>query len=219
MSTVVTVDIHSDISCPWCYVGKRNFERALAAFTRNGTVDVRVTLHPYQIDGERPATAVPMLEWLAGKYGAERAAAMSEEVTAAGERIGITFRNASGFAVNTLHGHRLLWLAGREYGREVQALLEELLFTAWFTEGGDVSDTALLLDRAVRAGMDHARVSAFLASGEGTAEVRAAIAASHARVSAVPAFAFGDGTTLVGAQDEATFLGALEQAAAAGEGS
>lgn len=204
------LDIYSDISCPWCYVGKRNAERAVAAF---GADRVEIVLHPYQIDGEHPGHAVPMLEWLAGKYGVAKATAMSEEVTEAGKALGITFRNASGYAVNTLQAHRLLRLAGRDYGQEVRSRLEELLFAAYFTENGDVSDPELLVDRAVRAGMDGDRAAAYLASDEELAEVRAAVARSRGRVQAVPAFVFDDGTTLVGPRDEETILRALQRAA------
>ncbi len=204
------LDIYSDISCPWCYVGKRNAEKAVAAF---GADRVEIVPHPYQIDGEHPEHAMPMLEWLAGKYGAVRATAMSEEVTEAGEALGITFRNASGYAVNTLQAHRLLWLAGRAHGQDVRSRLEELLFAAYFTENGDVSDPELLVDRAVRAGMDGARAAAYLASDEDLAEVRAAIRQARERVGAVPAFVLDDGTTLVGPQDEETFLRALHRAA------
>ncbi|MCC3766423.1 DsbA family oxidoreductase [Streptomyces sp. UNOC14_S4] len=210
MGDRIRIDVYSDISCPWCYIGKRNLEKAVAAF---GADRVELVPHPYQIDGEHPEHAMPMLEWLAGKYGTAKATAMSEEVTEAGKALGITFRNASGYAVDTLRAHRLLWLAGRRHGAAVRSRLEELLFAAYFTENGDVSDPELLVDRAVRAGMDGAEAAAYLASDEELAEVRAAVAAAREQVATVPAFVLGDGTTLVGAQDEATFLRALRQAA------
>ncbi|ARF75825.1 hypothetical protein B7C62_28845 [Kitasatospora albolonga] len=194
------VDIWSDISCPWCYITKRTFELGLAAAGRH---DLDIVLHPYQIDGERPAEPMPMLDWLAGKYGRETAETMSKEVTEAGNRHGIAFRNRTGLAANTLQAHRMLWYAGREYGRSVQSRLEELLFAAYFTQNGDVSDPALLLDRAVRSGFGRARAADLLASDEGLAEVRQEIrAARSAGVTQVPLIVFGGARRVEGAQED-----------------
>ncbi|MFE7483248.1 DsbA family protein [Streptomyces sp. NPDC057552] len=194
------VDIWSDISCPWCYITKRTFELGLAAAGRH---DLDIVLHPYQIDGERPAEPMPMLDWLAGKYGRETAETMSKEVTEAGNRHGIAFRNRTGLAANTLQAHRMLWYAGREYGRSVQSRLEELLFAAYFTQNGDVSDPALLLDRAVRSGFGRARAADLLASDEGLAEVRQEIrAARSAGVAQVPLIVFGGARRVEGAQED-----------------
>lgn len=194
------VDIWSDISCPWCYITKRTFELGLAAAGRH---DLEIVLHPYQIDGERPTEPTPMLDWLAGKYGRETAETMSRTVTEAGSRHGIAFRNRTGFAANTLQAHRMLWYAGREYGRSVQSRLEELLFAAYFTHNGDVSDPALLLDRAVHSGFDRARAAELLASDEGLAEVRHEIrAAGSAGVTRVPLIVFGGAQRVEGAQED-----------------
>ncbi|MFJ1588707.1 DsbA family protein [Kitasatospora albolonga] len=194
------VDIWSDISCPWCYITKRTFELGLAAAGRH---DLDIVLHPYQIDGERPAEPMPMLDWLAGKYGRETAETMSKEVTEAGNRHGIAFRNRTGLAANTLQAHRMLWYAGREYGRSVQSRLEELLFAAYFTQNGDVSDPALLLDRAVRSGFGRARAADLLASDEGLAEVRQEIRAARSTgVTQVPLIVFGGARRVEGAQED-----------------
>ncbi|MFC9030708.1 DsbA family oxidoreductase [Streptomyces arboris] len=194
------IDIWSDISCPWCYITKRTFELGLAAAGRH---DLDIVLHPYQIDGERPAEPMPMLDWLAGKYGRETAETMSREVTEAGGRHGIAFRNRTGLAANTLQAHRMLWCAGREYGRSVQSRLEELLFAAYFTQNGDVSDPALLVDRAVRSGFGRARAADLLASDEGLAEVRQEIhAARSAGITRVPLIVFGGTQRVEGAQED-----------------
>lgn len=194
------IDIWSDISCPWCYITKRTFELALAAAGRD---DLDVTLHPYQIDGEHPTAPMPMIDWLAGKYGHERAEAMNKEVTAAGVRHGIAFRNRTGFAADTLQAHRMLWFAGREYGRTVQSRLEELLFAAYFTQNGEVSDPQLLLDRAVLAGFSRARATELLSSDEGLSEVRHEISAAPAAgITRVPVVVFGNGHRVEGAQED-----------------
>ncbi|RNG26288.1 DsbA family oxidoreductase [Streptomyces botrytidirepellens] len=208
------IDIWSDVSCPWCYITKRTFELALSA---SGRSDAQMVLHPYQIDGERPAEPVPMLEWLAGKYGAERAAEMDKEVTAAGPRHGIAFRNATGFAVNTLDAHRLLWWAGRSHGRAVQSRLEELLFAAYFTSCADISDHDVLLSRVEQAGLDRGRAARLLASDEAVAEVRAEVRRARARgIAVVPRFEFTGGHVVEGPQEDAeVFLRALAGEAAA----
>ncbi|WP_327188808.1 DsbA family oxidoreductase [Streptomyces xinghaiensis] len=194
------IDIWSDVSCPWCYITKRTFELALSA---SGRGDAQVVLHPYQIDGERPARPVPMIEWLAGKYGTERAAQMDKEVTAAGPRHGIAFRNATGFAVNTLDAHRLLWWAGRSHGRQVQSRLEELVFAAYFTHGADISDHDELLSRVEQAGLDRGPAARLLASDEAVAEVRAEVREARSRgITVVPRFEFTDGHVVEGPQQD-----------------
>ncbi|MFJ9775950.1 DsbA family protein [Kitasatospora sp. NPDC101157] len=202
------IDIWSDVSCPWCYITKRTFELALSA---SGRRDARVVLHPCQIDGEQPARPVPVLEWLAGKYGPERAARMDREVTAAGPRHGIAFRNATGLAANTLDAHRLLWWAGREHGWPAQSRLEELLFAARFVESADVSDHEVLLARVERAGLDRHRAARLLAGDEALAEVRAQVrAARELGITVVPRFVLAGGPVLEGPQeDPEVFLRAL----------
>lgn len=208
------IDIWSDVSCPWCYITKRTFELALSA---SGRSDAHVVPHPYQIDGELPARPVPMLEWLADKYGPERAARMDKEVTAAGPRHGIAFRNSAGFAVNTLDAHRLLWWAGRTHGRGVQSRLEELLFGAYFTDSEDISDHGVLLARAERAGLDGDRAARLLASDAAVAEVRAEVRrARELGITVVPRFEFTGGHVIEGPQeDPEVFLRALTTAATA----
>ncbi|MEU8602622.1 DsbA family oxidoreductase [Streptomyces parvulus] len=211
------IDIWSDLTCPWCYITKRTFELALSS---SGRSDVHVVLHPYQIDGERPAEPTPMLEWLAGKYGPDRAARMNKEVTAAGPRHGIAFRNESGFAANSRDAHRLLRWAGLSHGRPVQSRLEELLFAACFTESADISDHEELLRRVERAGLDRERAGRLLASDEGVAEVRAEVRrAREFGIGAVPRFDFGGAQRVEGPQeDPAVFLRVLRPVSSATRG-
>ncbi|MEU2154724.1 DsbA family oxidoreductase [Streptomyces sp. NPDC019396] len=208
------IDIWSDVSCPWCYITKRTFDLALSA---SGRDDTHVVLHPYQIDGEQPAEPVPMLEWLAGKYGSERATRMNDEVTAAGPRHGIAFRNATGFAVNTLDAHRLLWWTERARGRSVQSRLEELLFAAYFTQSADLSDHDVLLTCAEGAGLDRDRAARLLASDEAVAEVRAEVRRAREQgITVVPRFVFAGSHVVEGPQeDPEVFLKALTTGSAA----
>lgn len=205
------VEIYSDIACPWCYVGMRRFERALAAFPDAGRVEI--VYRPYQLDPTEPEQPSPLLEALARKYGGLQARAMRNEIVEVGKREGIDFRIESALAVNTLLGHRLLWLAEREYGSKIQATLKDLLFRAYFTEGGNVGDRNLLAELAARAGMDRHRAAAFLASDEGASEVRDQLGATQAiGVTAVPTFVFEGKWRVQGVQAASAFLRALERA-------
>jgi predicted DsbA family dithiol-disulfide isomerase len=206
------VEIWSDVACPWCYIGKRRFEKALAAFP--GRDDVEVVFKPYQLDPNAPAAARPVMERLQRKFGAQ-APAMMQRVTDAGRSEGIEMRFDRALAANTLDAHRLLWLAEREYGPAVQRDLADRLFDAHFSQGGDIGDRAQLTELAAAAGMDRARVSGFLSSTEGTDEVKAEMGAAHEMgITAVPTFIFDDRYAVQGGQPSAIFLQALERVAA-----
>ncbi|WP_042410554.1 DsbA family oxidoreductase [Streptacidiphilus carbonis] len=204
------IEIYSDIACPWCYIGKRRFERALGAFNQ----PVEVVYRPYQLVPDAPEQAVPHRAWLDQRYGPQ-SRAMDDRVAALGAADGITYDFDAALETNTFDGHRLLWLAATEYGLPVQHTLKEKLLAAHFTDGVDVGDHAALIDVAVAAGLDRARVTAFLASGEGSGEVRAELDHAHAiGVSSVPTFVIDEKWAVQGAQETSTFLRALEQAAA-----
>ena len=205
------IEIYSDVACPWCYIGKRRFERALAAFS--GREGVAVVFRPFQLDPATPTTATPLLPRLESKFGPRfRAAAAHTEEVARAE--GLTIDHGRALAVNTLLAHRLLWLAERERGAEVQRDLAERLFEAYFAKGADVGDRTRLAALAADAGMDPGRVERFLASDEGEAEVRAEIAEARAMgVDVVPTFVFDETYAVSGAQPTPVFLQVLEQVA------
>ena len=206
------VEIYSDIACPWCYIGKRRFEKALAAFPRRA--EVEVVFRPYQLDPSAPAAATPLMDRLQRKFGAQ-APAMMQRVTDAAHAEGIEMHFDRALAANTLTAHRLLWLAEGEYGAAVQRDLADRLFDAHFSQGGDIGDRAQLTELAVAAGMDRAHVAAFIDSTEGTGEVKAEIrSAQEMGISAVPTFIFDDRYSVQGGQPSPIFLHALERAAA-----
>jgi predicted DsbA family dithiol-disulfide isomerase len=202
------VEIYSDVACPWCYIGKARFERALEAFP--GAADVEVVFRPYQLDPNAPTKAVPMLEYLERRFGAG-ARAIADRVSETARREGLTIDYDRGLAVNTLNAHRLLRLAELEGGPEVQREVAAGLFEAHFSGGRDVGDLDVLAEIAGRAGMDPQRVREYLASGEGEREVRAAIErAQRMGVSAVPTFVFEDSYAVEGAHPAPVFLQLLE---------
>ena len=203
------IEIYSDVACPWCYIGKARFERALAAFTRADGVNV--VYRPYQLDPDAPRDAVPMFDYLERRFG-PGGRRMADRVIQEAKREGLEMDYDRGLAANTLDAHRLLRLAERESGAAVQRAVADALFSAHFSEGRDVGDAEVLTEIAARAGMDAQRVRDYLGGGEARAEVLAEIEQARGLgITAVPTFVL-DGTYAVqGAQPTATFLSVLEE--------
>lgn len=217
------IEIYSDVVCPWCYIGERRFARALAAYA--GGEEVEVVYRSFQLDPTAPESAVPHLEYMRGRYG-DTVPGMLQQVSDAARGEGIEVDWDRALAVNTLTAHRLLYLAEREYGAATQRALAEKLFDAHFTRGGDIADHDLLTRLAVSAGLDEARVRAYLVSGEGLEETRYELdQARRLGIRSVPTFVFEGKFAVQGAQPASVFLGALEEisaklaAEAAAEGS
>ena len=204
------VEIYSDISCPWCYIGEKRFSAALAEYPG---APVDVVFRPYQLDPAAPATPRPLVEALREKFGPNVQSMVARVTDAAGEE-GITMHWERAVAVNTLTAHRLLHLALRDYGADVQRALAERLFDAHFTAGGDVGDVALLGELAAAVGMDRTRVIEYLASDEGVAETRAALdEARDLGIRAVPTFIFDEKYIVEGGQPSAVFAEVLREVA------
>ncbi|CAG6398845.1 Predicted dithiol-disulfide isomerase, DsbA family [Actinacidiphila cocklensis] len=205
------VEIYSDIACPWCYVGKTRFERALAAFPKGSSVEV--VYRPFQLDPSAPHEARPHHEVLAAKYG-PRAAGMDRQITALGAGEGITFDFDTVLENNSLLAHRLLRFALDEYGPEAQVKLKGRLMAAHFGEGMDIGDHEHLTDAAVAVGLDRDAVAAFLSGDELHDEVLDEIdEARQLGISAVPTFVFEGKWAVQGGQETSVFLQALEQVA------
>jgi predicted DsbA family dithiol-disulfide isomerase len=208
----IQVDIWSDVVCPWCYIGKRRFESALAEL--QGEVDVEVRYRAYQLDPGAPSgTAMPVSEVYARKFGGpERAAEIIGNVTAVAAGEGIEFRLDRAVRSNTFDAHRLLWLAS---GTGHQVALKERLLQAYFTDGDDIADPTVLAACAADVGLPADRVIAFLASDDGVAQVREELAAAaDAGISAVPTFVINEAWAVPGAQDADTFVQVLRRMAA-----
>ena len=206
------VEIYSDIACPWCYIGKRRFEKALAAFPRRD--EVEVVFRPYQLDPGASSAGGPLIERLQRKFGAS-AGAMTQRVTETARTEGLEMNFDRAIAANTLDAHRLLWLAEREHGAAVQRDVADRLFAAHFTDGVDIANHERLAAIAEAAGMDRQRASAFLASDEAKDAVKAEIReAQELGITAVPTFIFDGRYAVQGGQPAPIFLQALEQVAA-----
>jgi predicted DsbA family dithiol-disulfide isomerase len=216
MRTVLEVEVWSDVVCPWCYIGKQRFERAVAQVADH--IDVQFVYRPYQLDPRAPTTdPVPVAQAYAKKFGGpERAAQIIDHVSSIAAAEGIEFRMDKALRANTMDAHRLLWLA-EATGHQHQ--LKERLLQAYFHDGLDVGDHSVLASCAADVGMDVQRVAAFLASDDGAAQVRALIAtAVDNEISAVPTYVIavpggGPAWMVPGAQDTEVFVGVLQRAA------
>jgi predicted DsbA family dithiol-disulfide isomerase len=205
------VDIWSDVVCPWCYIGKRRFEAAVAEIGTEMAVTVRY--RAYQLDPGAPAgTATPVAEAYAKKFGgAERAAAIIDHVTTVAAGEGIEFRLDRAVRANTFDAHRLLWLASATGN---QAAVKEHLLRAYFTDGQNIADRQVLADCAASAGLPHDQVLRYLDSEDGVEQVRAELAAARdAEITAVPTFVVNDAWAVPGAQDAGTFTQVLRSMA------
>ncbi len=204
------IDIVSDAICPWCYIGRRQLERALEALASEG---LHFTVHwnPFQLNPDMPKEGRDRAAYRAMKFGSpERVREIDERVSAAAANVGLEFRlDLIQRTPNTLDAHRLIWLAGRE---GVQDNVMEAVFAAYFTQGRDIGDHAVLADCAAQGGMDRTAVADFLAGEVAAKEMLAADrAAREAGVNGVPSF-FLDGYGLFsGAMPAETMAEALRK--------
>jgi predicted DsbA family dithiol-disulfide isomerase len=186
-----SIGIVSDAICPWCYIGKRQLERALPIDAREG-LRFSVHWHPFQLNPDMPREGVDRANYRRAKFGSmERSEQLDRQVTEAAAAVGLTFRlDLLRRTPNTVDAHRLVWLAGQE---GVQDAVMEAIFRAYFTEGADIGRLAVLADCAGASGMNSDAVLAFLRGDTLEAEVRAADRqAREAGVTGVPSF-FLDG--------------------------
>jgi predicted DsbA family dithiol-disulfide isomerase len=210
------VDIWSDVVCPWCYLGKRRFERALADFEHRD--DVQVVYRSFELDPAAPRdVTTPTVEVLAAKYGmtptrAEQAQREMEQRAAAD---GLTFRMAGQRTGNTRDAHRLLHLA-KDKG--LQAELLERLQAAYFTEQGSIFDRLSLADLASQAGLDHDEAASVLAGGDYGEHVATDERMAQALgATGVPLFVIDRKYGVSGAQPPETLVSVLERAWSEGE--
>ena len=207
------VEIWSDVVCPWCYIGKRRFEAALARFPERA--DVQVIWRSFELDPAAPPSPDSpgdYIEHLAAKYGIPRpsAQAMVDNVTAVAASEGLDFRFELARRGNTFDAHRLLHLA---LEKGVQDELKERLDRGTFTEGLAVSDHHELAAAAAEVGLDEAAVKEVLTSDRYAEAVRADEAqASAYGITGVPFFVIDGRFGISGAQPAETLLGALEHA-------
>ncbi|MPY92134.1 MAG: thioredoxin domain-containing protein [Acidimicrobiia bacterium] len=206
----VRIDIWSDVVCPWCYLGKRRFERAVASLGWGGEVEVR--MRAYQLDPGASREPGDLRASLERKYGPGAFDAMVTRLVALGAPEGIDYRFDRAQRVNTRDAHRLLAWAWAT-APEAQGRLAERLFQAYFEEGADVADHPALARFAADAGLDADAAAATLASTEFGDEVAGdSQAALEREITGVPAFVIEDRLLIPGAQEVDTFVAVLERA-------
>lgn len=190
--------------CPWCAIGQARFEKALA----NLREPVTVRLHPFRLDPDAPIPGEPAAQRYRRKFG-DDAEMMLARVTDAAKDEGLIFRFDRALTANTFDAHRAIGFAARS-GRE--RALERALFAAYFTDGLDISDRAVLADAAAGVGEDRGAVLAYLESDAGVAELTAELEEAAALgITAVPTFVFNERFAVPGAVDVATFAKIFEQ--------
>ncbi len=188
------IDMVSDAICPWCYVGKRHLDHALATLAEEG-LTFQVHWNPFQLNPEMPMEGRDRASYRTWKFGsALKAAALDKKITEAAANIGLGFRtDLMTRTPNTIDVHRMIWLAG-QHGSQDAAV--EATFRAYFIEGRDIGEHEVLGECAAEAGLPRQAVIEFLVGDLGREEVRTADrAAREAGVSGVPSF-FLDGYSL-----------------------
>ena len=193
------IDVVSDAICPWCWIGKRHLEGALARLAEEGD---RFEVHwrPFQLNPDMPREGVERDAYRAAKFGSiERSRELDAQVAAAGAAAGLEFRfDRQRRTPNTVDAHRLIRHAGAVGGAARQDAVVEALFRAYFQDGRDIGNAAVLAEVAAGAGLDGA--AAFLASDDGAAEVREEDAGfRRLGISGVPSFALAGHVLFSGA--------------------
>jgi predicted DsbA family dithiol-disulfide isomerase len=206
----LVVEVYSDIVCPWCYVGKRRLERALAQL--NGDVRARITWRPFQLNPTMSSDGMDRATYLKAKFGSlENFGRMEEQLLAAGveERIPFAFEKIQR-TPNTFAAHRLVWYAAQQ-GKQDDVV--ENLFRAYFLEGGNIGDLKTLTNVAAKAGLDRTETEEFLASDNGVVEVKGEEAVGRQLgIRGVPYFVFNGTVSISGAQPPDIFVSAIQQA-------
>jgi len=206
----LTVDVISDVICPWCYIGKRRYEKAIAAV--DGQHDVKVHWHPFQLNPSMPKEGISRRDYRTKKFGSwERSLKLDAKVIAVGESEGIHFAfDKTEKTPNTVDAHRFIWLAGQN---DCHDAVVEALFRAYFTEGKDIGNYQTLIDVAAEAGLDRRAAETLLRSEAGLDVISNGREMSQRhQVDGVPFFIINNTITLSGAQAPETFLDAFKQA-------
>lgn len=209
MSTI-QIDVHADPICPWCFIGKRRLDRALAV---TGAQGVSVRWRAFQLNPAMPREGMERALYLSSKFGgADRARQVYDVIRREGESDGIPFAFARiARTPNTVDAHRLVRLGAR---MDRAGAVLDALFHAYFIDGRDIGDGAVLADIGRAAGLG-GDVSAFVAGDAERAEVLAEDAAARAAgIGGVPHFVVGGRYLLPGAQSPEVIARAIELARA-----
>jgi predicted DsbA family dithiol-disulfide isomerase len=210
MKNKMKVEIWSDVMCPFCYIGKRKFEKALETFP--GKDKIEMEWKSFQLAPEMKTTLGKNIhQYLAEHKGfsLEDAKRMNDHVTAMAAKVGLTYNFDKAIVANSFNAHRFSHFA-KTKGKQNEA--EEKLFKAYFTEGKNMDDTNTLVELGAEIGLDPREVRTALESGTYTNEVNADIDEAHQLgVNGVPFFVFDRKYTVSGAQESQTFTQVLQK--------
>jgi predicted DsbA family dithiol-disulfide isomerase len=211
------IDIVSDIVCPWCYIGKRRMESALALFAKAHPEHSKpqVSWLPFQLNPDLPEAGMSRADYLQRKFGKADGGGIYERVSAEGQKEGLDFNfNAITRQPNTLKAHALLAAALKaDESAALQAKLKEALMQAYFCEGADLTQNATLQDIAIKAGVPAEAANAVLNDAAAAQETAAQDAElRRIGISGVPFFIINRKLGISGAQPAEALLAAMEQA-------
>lgn len=210
----LTIDVVSDVACPWCYVGK---ERLAAAIERLGDeIAVEVRWRPYQLDPTLPKTGKDRTQYMVDKFGSlDRIAQAHRTLASLGKEIGIEFDfEAIKVSPNTLDAHRLIRWAGSQ-GPERQMAMVSALFEAFWEKGRNIGEDDELVALAAEAGLDQEIVRQLLSGDADRAEVRQDVeTAQRMGITGVPCFILDGKYAVMGAQDVDALVEAIRNVAA-----
>lgn len=217
-ATALTIDIVSDVVCPWCYIGKRKLEAALDLAQQAGLPVPEIRWHPFQLNPDMPLEGISRQQYLQDKFGgAQRAAEIYARVKAAGLGAGLDL-DIDGIALqpNTLAAHALIAFA-QEQGAGAASEVKERLLKAYFVERRFIGSADVLVEVAREAGLDGDAARAFITDPQQLQRVAQADAQARGMgISGVPFFIFNQKLAVSGAQDPANLLAAMQQALAGG---
>jgi predicted DsbA family dithiol-disulfide isomerase len=182
------IDVISDVICPWCYIGKRQLERALDLLEKQH-LRFTVAWHPFQLNPDMPREGVDRAQYRLKKFGsAERSRQLDERITEAAANVGLEFHlDRLTRTPNTLNAHRVIRLAGQ---RGVQDGVVEALFEGYFGNGADIGDAQVLANLAAEGGLGPEEVTDMLSGDDGLKEViNADRTARNCGIQGVPSFA------------------------------
>ncbi len=205
----ITIDVVSDVVCPWCYIGKRRLEKALDQLS--GQYDFEVSYQPFELNPDMPKEGLNQKEYLSKKFGSEaRYEQITSQTTQTAATEGLKFDfSKQKVSPNTRDAHRIIYLS-KEEGKQPQT--KEAFMKAYFEEGVDLSKKENLIAVAVKAGLTKEKVASWLDSDEGLAEVEMAEKINYQRgISGVPFYIINNKYGVSGAQPTEAFIDMFKQ--------
>jgi predicted DsbA family dithiol-disulfide isomerase len=211
LGAIVPVEIWMDVVCPWCYIGKRQFETALAWFPRREEVDV--VFRSFELDPLAPERQeLPLIELMKRKYSMsdQQAWEANDRITSTAVHVGLEYHLLDAKRGNTFNAHRLIHLAGTH---GVADAMEERMMAAYFTESQPIGDSATLQHLAVEVGLDPDEVAAVLGGDAFALDVRSdEQRARDLGANGVPLYLINEALMVTGAQPADALLRSLQQA-------